>query len=100
MVPEIQILNGVVHVKLTGSIYVETASIMREKLLHQLDKGYKDFVIDFEHVDYIDSSGLGVLISIQKRSLQSGGDIVIKNLKGNVKELFELTRLVKVFKIV
>jgi anti-sigma B factor antagonist len=99
MLPEIQIHNGVVHVKLSGSIYVETATIMREKLLHQIDKGNKDLVIDFEQVDYIDSSGLGVLISIQKRSLQLGGDIVIKNLKGKVKELFELTRLVKVFKI-
>lgn len=99
MVPNIQVNNGIVHVTLTGSIYVETAAVLREKLLFYIDGGYKHFIIDFAQVDYIDSTGLGVLISIHKRSVELGGEVVIRELKGNVKELFELTRLVKVFKM-
>ncbi|WP_096200828.1 STAS domain-containing protein [Bacillus sp. FJAT-45350] len=99
MLPEINVVNGVVQVRLSGKVYVEGATILREKLAPYLEKGHKDFIVDLGPVTYIDSSGLGVLIGIQKKAVQNGGDITIKNLKGDVKELFELTRLTKVFTI-
>ena len=64
-----------------------------------LIKGHKTFIIDLGGVDYIDSSGLGTLVAIHKRALQNGGSVVIKGLHGLVKDLFELTRLDKVFEI-
>ena len=56
-------------------------------------------LLDLEKVDYIDSSGLGVLVAINKRTLQNRGKLIIKGINGLVKELFELTRLTKVFEI-
>ena len=58
-----------------------------------------NFLLDLEKVDYIDSSGLGVLVAINKRTLQNRGKLIIKGINGLVKELFELTRLTKVFEI-
>lgn len=84
---------------LKGKIYVDEATIVREKLFPYLGQGLYRFEIDLSGVDYIDSSGLGVLVAVQKRAFQNGGGVVIRGLHHEVKELFELTRLTKVFEI-
>ena len=89
--------NGKVVVTLTGSMYVEEAAVLREKLITLMESGQKQFVIKLNHVEYIDSSGLGVLVAIQKRALQMQGGVTLVGANGLVKELFELTRLNKVF---
>ena len=99
MIQEITVIDNNVLVTLSGSIYVEEAAQIRESLIGYIEKGHKTFTIDLGDVDYIDSSGLGTLVAIQKRALQHGGSVVIKGLKGLVKDLFELTRLTKVFEI-
>lgn len=48
-------------------------------------------------MDYIDSSGLGVLVAIQKKALPRKGNVTLVGASGIVKELFELTRLNHVF---
>ena len=99
MIQVITVTDNHVVVNLSGSIYVEEAAQIRESLIGYIEKGHKTFVVDLGNVDYIDSSGLGTLVAIQKRALQNGGSVIIKNLKGLVKDLFELTRLTKVFEI-
>ncbi|MBP2626521.1 MAG: anti-sigma-factor antagonist [Firmicutes bacterium] len=89
--------NGQVIVSLSGSMYVEEAAILREKLIILMESGHKEFIIKLNKVDYIDSSGLGVLVAIQKRALQIKGGVTLVGASGLVKELFELTRLNKVF---
>jgi anti-sigma B factor antagonist len=96
---DITILNNQVKVKLSGEIYVEEATQIRDKLLQYIDKGHTKFLIDLALVKFIDSSGLGVLVAVQKRALQKDGGVIIKGLSGTIKELFELTRLTKVFEI-
>jgi anti-sigma B factor antagonist len=88
-----------VIVTLVGSIYVEDAAILREKLIAYVESGYNQFTIKLHGVEYIDSSGLGVLVAIQKKALQKKGGVTLVGAKGVVKELFELTRLNKVFKM-
>ena len=78
---------------------MEEAAALRETLLGYIEKGHNTFLIDLESVDYIDSSGLGTLVSIQKQALQHGGGVTLKGIHGLVKDVFELTRLDKVFKI-
>ncbi|WP_378955271.1 STAS domain-containing protein [Pelosinus sp. sgz500959] len=89
--------NGKIMVNLSGSMYVEEAAVLREKLIVLMESGHKQFVIKLNHVEYIDSSGLGVLVAIQKRALQIQGSVTLVGASGLVKELFELTRLNKVF---
>ncbi|MBC8015591.1 MAG: STAS domain-containing protein [Sporomusaceae bacterium] len=89
--------NGKIMVTLTGSMYVEEAAILREKMIGFMESGHKEFIVKLNNVDYIDSSGLGVLVAIQKRALQMKGGVTLVGANGLVKELFELTRLNKVF---
>ncbi|MGE5704213.1 MAG: STAS domain-containing protein [Clostridia bacterium] len=89
--------NGSVGVSLEGDIYVEESAHIREELLQYISDGYKNLRIDMSRVTFIDSSGLGVLVAIQKRAIQNGGAVTIVGLKGSVLELFELTRLNRVF---
>lgn len=99
MIQEITVTDHHVLVILSGSIYVEEAAQLRESLIGYIDKGHKTFILDLGGVDYIDSSGLGTLVAIQKRALQNGGSVIIKGINGLVKDMFELTRLTKVFEI-
>jgi anti-sigma B factor antagonist len=96
---DIVVNNDEISMTINGSIYVEEAASIREQLVAYLDNGHKNFIINLGNVDYIDSSGLGVLVGVQKRAIKNGGSVRIRNIKGVVKELFELTRLTKVFEI-
>lgn len=91
------VVNNQVIVDLSGGMYVEGAEILRERLIKFIEQGQKHFVINMAKVDYIDSSGLGVLVSIHKRARQSMGSLIISGATGFVKELFEMTRLDRVF---
>jgi len=64
-----------------------------------MEEGAVNLTFDLSGLTYIDSSGLGVLISLHKRCLQKGGRMVITGLRGMVEELFKLTRLDLVFNV-
>lgn len=81
------------QVRLAGSMYVEDSAPVREQLIGLLEEGLVYLTVDLSDLDYLDSSGLGVLISIHKRCLQKGGKMVVTGLRGMVEELFRLTRL-------
>ena len=99
MINQIQLVDNQLQATLQGAIYVEEAATLRETLLIYVDNGHNSFLIDFSAVDYIDSSGLGTLVAIQKRARQHDGGVTITGLQGLVRDLFELTRLTKVFDI-
>lgn len=99
MSQQIALVDNLVRVSLSGSIYVHEATQLRQSLLGYTSKGYKTFIIDVREVDYIDSSGLGTLVAIHKRALQNGGSVIIQGLQGLVKDVFDLTRLTQVFEI-
>lgn len=99
MIDQITVLNKQVKIILSGKIYVDEATLIREKVFPYIENGMIEFVINMSKVEYIDSSGLGVLVAIQKRVLQHSGGVTIEGLSGDVKELFELTSLNKVFNL-
>lgn len=96
---EIHKNNNTAMISFDGSLYVEDAASVREQLVALAEEGVSMLTLDFSGLDYIDSAGLGVLISVNKRCLQKGGGVTITGLKGMVGELFRLTRLDLVFKV-
>lgn len=67
---------------------------------HKLfETGAKDMIIDLKEVLFIDSSGLGALVSGYKSSSVLHGSLKLSNLQSQVKSMFELTRLHRVFDI-
>ncbi|MDD2541692.1 MAG: STAS domain-containing protein [Desulfuromonadaceae bacterium] len=68
--------------------------------LHRLfDTGTKDLILDLKEVLFIDSSGLGVLVSGYKNASTVHGSLKLSNLQSQVRSMFELTRLHRVFDI-
>lgn len=59
----------------------------------------KTVIIDFAHVEFLDSSGMGLLVALLKRTSGREGDIKITGLNKSVRMVFEITRMHKVFEI-
>lgn len=74
------------------------APAFKEAVLKVVHDGHKRLVLDLDQVDFMDSSGLGALVSVLK-GLGGAGALGICNLKGGVLSLFKLTRMDKVFAI-
>lgn len=71
---------------------------VKGELFKILDEGINVLGFDFSNVQFVDSSGLGALVAVLKR-LGSGGSMRMWGLSPELKSLFEITQLYKVFDI-
>jgi anti-sigma B factor antagonist len=72
---------------------------LKAELRRLFDSGARDMIIDLKEVLFIDSSGLGALVSGYKNASSLHGSLKLSNLQSQVKSMFELTRLHRVFDI-
>jgi anti-sigma B factor antagonist len=91
--------GDVVVVDVEGQLIVGNRQELKQKLLDELEKGERKFLIDFAQTGYIDSSGLGVLVSLSKKIREHGGELRLANLNDDLQTLFELTKLDTLFQI-
>jgi anti-sigma B factor antagonist len=93
--------NGkdVVVVDVEGQLIVGNRQELKQKILEALDAGDRKFLIDFTRTGYIDSSGLGVLVSLSKKIRDEGGELKLAGLNEDLRTLFELTKLDTLFTI-
>jgi anti-sigma B factor antagonist len=89
-----------VIVEIVGEVDLYNAPKVRDTINELMDKDKINIIIDLDEVDYIDSSGIGVLISSATDIKDLGGTLKLKCNSPNVKRVFELTRLVDFFDIV
>ncbi len=80
-------------------IEVYNISEIKEVLFDIIEKGNRKLIMDMSKVEYIDSSGLGVLVSVLKKVKVSEGKLVLISPKSSVKQILSLTNLDKVFNI-
>ena len=91
--------SGVVIVGVDGQLIVGNRQELKQKVLDSLEGGTRRFVIDFTKTGYIDSSGLGVLVSLSKKVREQGGELRLAGLNEDLQTLFELTKLDTLFAI-
>ena len=91
--------NAVVVVDVDGQLIVGNRQELKQKVLDELEAGERKFLIDFANTGYIDSSGLGVLVSLSKKIREQGGELRLANLNEDLRTLFELTKLDTLFNI-
>jgi anti-sigma B factor antagonist len=84
----------------SGEIHVTTAPELSDRLTAALDAGRTRIVLDFTQVEFIDSTGLSVLLTALRRVRLSDGALVIACANPTVLRLFEITRLDATFDIV
>lgn len=92
--------NGAAVVRPLGTrVDLQVAGEFRNALLQLIDLGHHRLVVDLAHVEFVDSSGLGALVSALKtlKLLKGGGDIRLANVQPSVVALLEIIRLHRVF---
>jgi anti-sigma B factor antagonist len=92
-------INDVEVLKLDGRLDASSARDIRDKVGALSGENRINLVIDMAGVDFIDSSGLGGLISSLRTVNKLGGDVKISSLQNQVRSVFELTRLHRIFGI-
>lgn len=91
--------KGVLLISVDGQLIVANRQELKQAVLEALENGETKFVVDFENTGYIDSSGLGVLVSVSKKIREAGGDLRLSGLNEDLRMLFELTKLDTLFRI-
>jgi anti-sigma B factor antagonist len=82
-----------------GEVDVYTAPRLRERLVELVDAGARSVVVDLGRVDFLDSTGLGVLVGGLKRLRSHDGDLLLVCTQSRILKVFEITGLTKVFSI-
>ena len=92
-------IPGFTVIAVSGEIDVYTAPKLREKLISLADAGSYQLIVDMEGVEFLDSTGLGVLVGGLKRVRAQEGGIDLVCTQTRILRIFKITGLNKVFSI-
>jgi anti-sigma B factor antagonist len=93
-------IDGITILDLSGRITLGEGSVqLRDGVRDLLSKGSKKILLNLGDVNYIDSSGIGELVSAYTTVRNQGGDLKLLNLTKKVHDLLQITKLYTVFDI-
>jgi len=93
-------VNGVTVVDMSGRITLgEGSVILRDTIRDLVGKGQKKILLNLGDVTYIDSSGIGELVSAFTAVRREGGELKLLNLTKKVHDLLQITKLYTVFDV-
>ena len=93
-------VDGVTIVDLSGRITLGEGSVVLRDAVKQLSsQGHKKILLNLGDVSYIDSSGIGELVSAYTSVRNAGGDLKLLNLTKKVHDLLQITKLYTVFDV-
>jgi len=93
-------LGDVVVLELHGKITIgEGDVLLRKNIKEQVEKGEKKLILDLADVKYMDSSGVGELVSAFTTVKNAGGVLKLAHLNPRLHDLLQLTALITVFEV-
>jgi len=93
-------VDGVTIIDLSGRITLgEGSVILRDTIRNSIGQGVKKIVLNLGDVTYIDSSGIGELVSAYTSVRNQGGELKLLNLTKKVHDLLQITKLYTVFDV-
>ena len=92
-----EIANDIAILAIAGEVDIYTAQELKNRLYEIVDSTSKDIVIDCSNLNYIDSTGLGIFVGAFKKAKADSRNIKIVNIKDNIRKLFIITGLDKLF---
>ena len=91
-------LNGIYLLALRGRLVLgEESSGFRTTVDNLLSSGATRIVVNLEHVNYVDSAGLGALIEAHRKVKAQGGRLKLSNMRPNFKHALEIAKLLPIF---
>ena len=91
--------NDVSVIELTGRLDLASGTALKQRVKELFDKEATSFHINLAGVEFINSSGLGTLVSIMKEVRLRKGRLTISDLASYVQEIFDITQLSHIFEI-
>ncbi len=88
-----------VTLSLKGRLDITSSASLKDDILRHVARGQSKIILNLAQVDFINSSGLGTLVSILKEVRLAKGRLVLSNLASYVQEIFEITQLSNIFEI-
>jgi anti-sigma B factor antagonist len=80
-------------VRASGDLDLTTAIRLREQAVQVVTGGQPRLVLDLQDVDFVDSTGLGVIVGLLKRTRAQGGDLRLVSTRSSLRKVLELTDL-------
>src|SRR5215468_1522460 len=91
--------DGIFSVSVAGEVDLATAPELKEALGEVVSSGASGVLVDLSNATFIDSTTLGVLMGAVKRLRPYGGEIAIACKDPNIRKIFEITLLDRIFEI-
>jgi anti-sigma B factor antagonist len=91
--------GGTLVFRLRGSLDLATAPTVRAALSEATEKGNHDLIVDLTQLEFLDSTGLGVLIGAHRRAAERGGSFRLIVSNGPISRLLNITGLITVFSV-
>jgi anti-sigma B factor antagonist len=93
-----RVVGGVSILDLSGKVVLGEGDLqVKERIKDLLADGQKRILLNLAEVNYIDSAGLGSLISAYTTAKREGGSLKLVNLTKRIKDLLAITKLITVF---
>lgn len=93
-----QVDNSVI-INIKGEIDLHTVDQFKQKLDKQIAKGHKNLILNLEQVDFIDSSGIGAILSKYKQLNKQKGKLVMVNVRPKIRRIFEVSGILRIIDI-
>ncbi|MBS1816064.1 MAG: STAS domain-containing protein [Acidobacteria bacterium] len=93
-------VDGVTILDLSGRITLGEGSVtLRDTIRDLISKGQKKILLNLAEISYLDSSGLGELVTAYTTTKNAGGEMKLLNLTKKVQDLLQITKLYTVFDV-
>jgi anti-sigma B factor antagonist len=87
-------------IAVAGELDLFTAPELRSRLNEMIDRGARELIVDLSETEFVDSTGLGVLIAVYKRMQSAGGELVIVDERDNILSAFRVAGVDQLLTIV
>jgi anti-sigma B factor antagonist len=85
--------HGWAIARASGDLDLTTAPRLREQVVQIVTAGQPRVVLDLQKVDFVDSTGLGVIVGLLKRTRSQGGDLRLVSTRPSLRKVLEMTAL-------
>lgn len=93
--------GSILCVRINGELDHHTSEILRKDVDEQIQTGkYKHLLLNLEHLTFMDSSGLGVILGRYKQITNIGGEMVVCSITPPIKRLLDMSGLFKIIRLV
>ena len=93
----IESVEGIIIVKISGELTELHGETLKDFILKNINKDKNTFILNLRDLDYINSSGLGVLAGLLKTARKKKGDIALSQVPKVIKNILDIAKLNRVF---